>query len=238
MSNVGALTRSSASPCEVRAPASRDDRAHDLLSVRGCVDRSGSARAGAEVTDLETVRGRLVDDPVRDGREPVGHQLDVEAIAAVQAVALFFVFGEEIEQQCAEAGLLEQRRHVLVTRAEAAAAAAMREQHDPLRAGWNLQLPLQGHVADRYLDLTLHRPIRADRPLTMDYFTGRAIHDATHCRVSCASVKRVCRVFRRLPIFSRRLQLATSARACGKSPSIGPRARCRDLASRFEPVIS
>ena len=72
----------------------------------------------------------LLDQPIGCADQPVGQQADVEAKLTRAQVDLFFLAGEQIEEQGAHAPFAKHIGDEVVTRAEAAAAAAMRKQHD------------------------------------------------------------------------------------------------------------
>jgi hypothetical protein len=73
--------------------------------------------------------------------------VDVEPEMGGLLVYGFLLGSEEIQQQGAEPGALELVSHVLIPPAVPAAAASVREQHDPDRLIGNLQLSLEDRGA-------------------------------------------------------------------------------------------
>ena len=66
-----------------------------------------------------------------DGGKAPGKERNIEA----RLVDRFLVHHEQIDEQGANAAFAQFFGDEIVARTEAAAAAAMREQHDPLRIG-------------------------------------------------------------------------------------------------------
>src|SRR5205823_5111512 len=69
-------------------------------------------------------------EPVDGERQAVGQQADVEAVLPRAHVDALLDFGEQIEEQGPQPVLLQAARDLLVARAVAAAAAAVREHDD------------------------------------------------------------------------------------------------------------
>jgi hypothetical protein len=88
--------------------------------------------------------------PVGRRDEPLRQQFDVEAQMARALIDGFFVGRQQIRKQRAKAGLVQLPCHVAVARAEPAAAASMREQHQPRGAGREAQVAVQHGRAGRY----------------------------------------------------------------------------------------
>jgi hypothetical protein len=93
----------------------------------------GRAGAGAEQPDAEVGGLLLVDQPVGHGRQPPREQADVEPEGAGPGVELLLLRCEQVGQDDCQAGALELAGDVAVTRAVAAAAGAVGEQHHPQR---------------------------------------------------------------------------------------------------------
>src|SRR5207237_3028844 len=64
-------------------------------------------------------------------------------------VRLFLLGGEQIEEQRSQTGLAQPSGDLLVARAVPAAPAPVREEHNPLRSGWNEQLAMECELAGR-----------------------------------------------------------------------------------------
>jgi hypothetical protein len=72
----------------------------------------------------------------------------------------FFLGREQVQQQRRQASLAKELGDLPVPAAEAAAAAAVREDHEPLSARWKTQVSLQDRGSHRDLH-GLHRRERA-----------------------------------------------------------------------------
>jgi hypothetical protein len=118
----------------VRTPARRHQR------------RRGPS-AGAEVADPQVAGGRGVSEPVRGPEQPRGEQINVEAEPACALVDRLFVWREQVDQQCGQPLSNEGPGDGAIARAEAAAPAAVGEQHDPLRPLRESEIPLQHNSA-------------------------------------------------------------------------------------------
>ena len=102
----------------LRAEARGALGAEALADVEGqVVDPFGVIRAVAAAFGLAVFVG--------NGQQPFGEEIDVEA----RGVILIFFARQQIEQQRADASLLQHFGDIGVARAEAAAAAAVGEQH-------------------------------------------------------------------------------------------------------------
>src|SRR5690348_6782286 len=84
------------------------------------------------------------------------------------------VVREQVDQQCAEAALAKEFRDEAIARAEAAASAAVREEHDAGRAARNEQVALERHAARADVDQAFiddvhasFSPSSALRPLSL-----------------------------------------------------------------------
>jgi len=112
---------------EIGAAAARHDRLRRARHRRCRQGRSG-AGAGPERADRQ-VRGlRRRDGPVGGEVEAGGEQRDVEDVGAVA----LFGRGQKVEQQGREPRIAQCRGYPIVARAQSAAAAAMREDDEPL----------------------------------------------------------------------------------------------------------
>ena len=89
--------------------------------------RRRGAGAGAEVADGGPRRARLGAQPSGHLDQAAGEQADVEHVGPVP----FLLGGEQVEQQRAQAGILQNAGDMLVARAVPAAAAAVDEHHNP-----------------------------------------------------------------------------------------------------------
>jgi hypothetical protein len=121
--------------------------------------RCRGTRARAEVPEHRIRDGCVSLDPTTREIEPPGQQLDVEDVATVPRLD----FGQQIEQQRADAGVLQHPGNQLVAGAMTAAAAAMRKNHDGAAASRQDERSGQGdvrtpdqHLADDRLGLRRH----------------------------------------------------------------------------------
>ena len=92
--------------------------------------------------------------PRGDAGEPAGKKPDVEHVGPVRLL----IGGEQVKQQRAQGCLVQHGSHVAVPRAVPAAAAAMREHHDPARLVRHGQLP--GEADRPRADLDIFVPVR------------------------------------------------------------------------------
>src|SRR6185312_1576625 len=122
---------------EIRAAAAGDDGA-DALPARSSGDERGSgARAGAEVADSNIAGFGIGLKPIGCAEETFSQESDIEAEICRDLVHALLLRREQIDEKCGEACALEHMGHVTVARAEAAAAAAVREENDTRRSGRN-----------------------------------------------------------------------------------------------------
>src|SRR5438105_6822570 len=91
----------------------------------------------------------LIADPIGCIHEASGQQFDIEAEMAGSHVRLFLLGREQIEEQRSQTGLAQPSGDLLVARAVPAAPAPVREEHNPLRSGWNEQLAMECELAGR-----------------------------------------------------------------------------------------
>ena len=128
ISRVGAVTCGSAAPARSGRPP-RETIAR--TGERGAAAATSAAPAPVLAPKYPIGRcGRLRrgQAPIRGERQARGEQRDVEHVGAVA----FFVGGQEVEQQRRQAGLAQRGGDPVVARAQPAAAAAMREDDQPL----------------------------------------------------------------------------------------------------------
>ena len=85
--------------------------------------------------------------------QTVREQVDVEATLIIAILR----FRQQIEEQRAETGATQGLGHETVARAEAAAAAAVGEDHQPARAGRQAEVTPMRHAIERDVDLALDR---------------------------------------------------------------------------------
>ena len=160
-----------AGPARSGTAAPRNDRGDRPLMRRCCNERRCRAGAGAEISDKQIAGLGILSDPGGRHQQPPREQLDVENIATV--ARLFD--GQEVEEQCGKAILPQSLRNKVVARAEPAAAAAMREQHDPLGIEWQTQKAFEPNRCDRNCT---DRPAAIYRPWTLpSRFREEAIID-------------------------------------------------------------
>jgi hypothetical protein len=129
----------------------RQDAAGALARGR---QRGGRSGARAEQAARQPPR-RLAAavEPVDGHGQPPREQRDIEAQLAGERVPVFLVGREQVEQQRAEARLVQAGRHRLVPRRVPGTAAAVGEQHEPGRVVRNGQVAWQRHASalDRHL---------------------------------------------------------------------------------------
>src|SRR5262249_26086192 len=128
---------------EVRTSSARDDGAHGARKVGGRDQRRAAAGAGAEETEAQVPGFILFRQPMRRAHQALREQTDVESQMAARRVVPLLLLRQQIEQQSPEATQAEAARDKLVARAMAAAAAAVREDHQTLRSGGDDELALE-----------------------------------------------------------------------------------------------
>src|SRR5207245_5935768 len=97
-------------------------------------ERGGSAGARPETPDGEVAGVVYAVDPVDCRDEPLGQERDVEPKMCRSRVDVFFVPGQKVAQERAQALLAKRLGHVSVAGTEAAAPAAVGE-HDYASSG-------------------------------------------------------------------------------------------------------
>ncbi len=108
---------------QVRTAAARDDCPDRLWRGRGGPQGSGRAGAGAEQALRQGCQGGLCRRPLAGLDQPPAEQLDVEAVG----VGPVLLLGQEVEHQGGQAAVLQGASDLVIAGAQAAAAAAMRE---------------------------------------------------------------------------------------------------------------
>jgi hypothetical protein len=127
--------------------APRNDRSHAVPALERGNQCCGRAGARAEIADGQRLQFRLRIDPIGREHQTLREQRDVEAMLARVHVALLFGAGQKVEEERCQPGALQLRRDPDVPRAPAAAAAAVCEQQDALRAGRHGEIPGERRVA-------------------------------------------------------------------------------------------
>src|SRR6185312_514680 len=122
---------------EIGPAAARNDGTHAVSPFGSGHERGGASRASAKMAEREDCEIGLHIGPARRMSQPPAQQRYVETVLARMNVAFLLGAGEEIDQQRRDARALQLRSHPDVARTMPAAAAAVREQHDAFRAGWN-----------------------------------------------------------------------------------------------------
>ena len=128
---------------------------HDRRDLRPRVRRSTECRSGSrartEVADAARRGvGPTAEPPGRRG-EPAGQQLHVEHVGAVEHL----FGGEQVEQQRAQARLVEAISDEPVARAVAAAPAPVGKQHHTSRRLRKVQVSFENHRTERDLDVDI-----------------------------------------------------------------------------------
>src|SRR2546425_696291 len=95
----------------------------------------GRAAAGAraEEADLEIAQLGHAFRPAAQRHQSIRQHADIEAKPSASLIELFFFLRQQIDQQCRETLLVERVGDVAISRAEAAAAAPVREHDEPAR---------------------------------------------------------------------------------------------------------
>lgn len=71
--------------------------------------------------------------PIRQLRESFRKETDIEPELHSCPINVFFLDGQQIDEQCRQSGPIKDIRHIPVARAQPAASAAMGKHHEPLR---------------------------------------------------------------------------------------------------------
>jgi hypothetical protein len=148
---------------QIGSPTARYNGSDGVAQLSSRKECSGGASARSEIARTQVLRFGLLADPGDLLLKPPGRiyqsrrkQANIEAeMACIDIHGLLFA-RQQIEEQCADARLTNDARDELVARTEAAAAAAMREEHDASRALRQFERPLERHLARR--DVNFSRP--------------------------------------------------------------------------------
>jgi hypothetical protein len=116
---------------EIGAAAAGHDGLDAVRLLSGRDKRRRGTGTGAEVTRAKAREPRLARRPIPDGLEPLREELDVEDIAAIGRLLV----AEQVEQQRPQPSSVKGLADPAVARAQAAAAAAVREDHEARCAG-------------------------------------------------------------------------------------------------------
>ena len=95
------------------------------------LQRGRRAGAGAEEPDVQRAAPRVRARPVDGRAHPLGEERDVEAQVAGRLVDAPLLGGQEVHEERGLPGVVEPLGDVAVAGAEAAAAAAVGEDHEP-----------------------------------------------------------------------------------------------------------
>ena len=136
-----------------------------------------TAEARTEVADGERRELTLAVCPVRRDHEPRREELDVEPDLRRARVDLLFVRREQIEQERREPLAVQLGGDVLVSRAGATAARAVREEHEAARVVRDRQVAFEVLLTERDADVPIARQPNALRtgPARPGSFGSRAI---------------------------------------------------------------
>ena len=115
---------------EIRSAAARHDCA-DARFVRCCLQRRRRAGAGAEESDRQAVRRRLLGRPGDGSLHAFRQERNLEYFAAIFPLR----FIQQVRQQRGETSAVEHLGHELVARTEPTAARAMCEYDNAARVG-------------------------------------------------------------------------------------------------------
>src|SRR6266511_3248942 len=130
--------------CGQVRPASARNNGADFVAELGSRDQRRTASgARTEVADLQLARFGPAPDPAARVHEALGKEPYVEAKMTRDKVDRFFFAGQQIEKQGPQTGVTKTPRNELVTRAVAAAARAVREQHDTAAFLTNMDLAFE-----------------------------------------------------------------------------------------------
>ena len=116
------------------------------------VHRAGAGRRHAEEADRQR-RVHVAPDPVDRADQTTCEQVDVEPALRGDEIALLLGRRQQVEEQRAQAGLVQCGRDPAIARAVAARAAAVGEDHDPARVLRQDEVALERRVRDGDGDL-------------------------------------------------------------------------------------
>ena len=158
----GGLNRWQGFTGEIGPPAARDNGFDLFAELRGCDERSRGAGACAKETQVKILRFVVTEYPPCCRRKAPSQQWNVKAQVTSEIFLLFFARSEQVEQKRRDACALQHLRDELITRATPAAAAAMREEHQPNRVPRHRSIPIEigslNHNPNRLLLLHLSPP--------------------------------------------------------------------------------
>jgi hypothetical protein len=107
----------------------------------------------------------ILSDPGGRDQQALCEQLNVENVPPVARL----VDGQEVEQQCGKTIVPQGLGNEIVARAKAAAAAAMREQYDPLGTDRQTQLTFEANRGDRNRTHSFPRRFFAHEPASSQF---------------------------------------------------------------------
>src|SRR5262249_53356919 len=104
------------------------------------------ACAGSEQANRERGRLRVRLRPIDSAAQAIREQRDVESKFRGDGVDTIFLLGEQVEQQRAEAAMLEDLGNDSIPRTVAAAAAAVRENDEATLVWRQAEVPIEGRI--------------------------------------------------------------------------------------------
>src|SRR5262249_618841 len=105
-----------------------------------------AACAGCEQANRKRGRLRVRLSPVDSAAQAIREQRDVESKFRADGVDTIFLLGEQVEQQRAEAAMLEDLGNDSIPRTVAAAAAAVRENDEATPVWRPAEGPIEGRI--------------------------------------------------------------------------------------------
>jgi hypothetical protein len=132
---------------KIRPSPARDDRAHELASIRGGDERGRRSGAGAKEAERKRPQQRRDPHPIHDACGSVGQQRDVEPELGGDCVGALFRFSQQVQQQRPQLSVQEAISHRPVALTETTAATAVHEHNETLCAFRHRYVAVQGRAS-------------------------------------------------------------------------------------------
>jgi len=134
---------------QIRTPAPTDNCSHHAWILGSSTKRGSSTRACTEQTNHHLFQPGIVINPPQHSTHTARQQLDIESQARSSNILGFLIGREEIHKQRRQMRIVEDRRNVLIPRAEPAAAAPVRKDHQADTRGGNMYVAPQHSMFHR-----------------------------------------------------------------------------------------
>lgn len=136
---------------QIGSASARNHGSHRGRTLGSRDQRGGGACARSEVSQSQLVQMGLPQNPVRDGYQALAEQRDVETQLRGLHIHDFFLFGEKVDQDGSHRAFIEHIRHMAVSGASPAAAAAVSKDDQASGPRRQRHISSEFDVANRHL---------------------------------------------------------------------------------------